>query len=139
MVPDCGAGARCAMGTVRESFAVLVRQGGPPAPAAGWPPIDLFNPPSGQPRVNREDLIAQVVAAVTAASPDVPQATDASVVLARVNIPADPKTAVTDADVAYLGRSVLLGQAVLFQMLLDLWERVEQGFAAAIGPGGAKA
>ena len=129
LVPGCEPAARCAPGTVRESFAILVAQGAPPAPGPAWPPTSLFEPPAGLPRADAADVLAQVVAWVTKQGPEPPKAAGVPVVLAHVTIPADPKTPVTEADVQYLGRPVLLSQAVLFQMILALWERVEQGLA----------
>ena len=126
LVPDCDSTTRCAPGTIRESFAVLVSQGAPTTPAPAWPPADFFEPPSGQPRIKAGDLMAEVVAWVDQACPEIPKPADAPVLLAQVTIPEDPKTAVTDTDINFLGRPVLLSQATLFQMILALWERVEQ-------------
>jgi hypothetical protein len=131
LVPGCDP-ARCAPGTIRESFAILVRQGEPPSPVP-WPPADFFQPAGGAARVSAADLMAAVVGHVTQASPDPPKVADVPVVLARVEIPADPNVAITDADLTYAGRSVLLSQAALLQMVLALWERVETGLAAAGG------
>jgi hypothetical protein len=136
LVPDCDSTTRCSPGTIRESFAILVSQGAPPAPGPAWPPADFFKPPLGQPRVQASDLMAKVVAWVMQVNPQVPQSADAPVVLAQVTIPADPTTLITDADVQYLGRPVLLCQATLFQMLLSLWERVEQCCAGGGGGSG---
>ncbi len=139
LVPDCDSTTRCAPGTIRESFAVLVTQGAPPTPGPVWPPAKFFEPPSGSGRVTAADLMAEVVAWVDKACPQVPTPADAPVLLAQVTIPMDPKAAVTDAAVTFLGRPVLLSQATLFQMLLALWERVEQGFAAIAGGSGGGA
>jgi hypothetical protein len=138
LVPDCESTARCAPGTIRESFAVLVTQGAPPAPAAPWPPTTFFEPPSGQPRVKPTDLMAEVAARVNQANPQPPTPANAPVLLAQVTIPTAATTALTAASVTDLGQPILLSQATLFQMLLALWERVEQGFAAA-GSGGGTA
>jgi hypothetical protein len=132
LVPGCDA-TRCAMGTVRESFAVLVTQGTPAAPAPAWPPPDLFEPTGSATRVAAADLVAALVGHVTQASPQPPQASAAPVLLAVVTIPNDPNTPVTDAGVSYVGRPVLLSQAELLQLVLALWERVESGLSAASG------
>jgi hypothetical protein len=81
--------------------------------------------------------MAAVVAWVDQASPEPPKPADVPVLLAQVTIK-DPKTPVTDADIQVLGRPVLLSQATFFQMLLALWERVEQGLSTLGGgkPGG---
>jgi hypothetical protein len=139
LVPDCESTARCAPGTIRESFAVLVTQGEPPAPAPAWPPTTFFEPPSGKPRVPAADLMAEVVAWVDQANPQPPTPANAPVLLAQVNIPTDSKALLTGASVTDLGQPILLSQATLFQMLLALWERVEQGFAAGGGGGSAGA
>jgi hypothetical protein len=83
----------------------------------------------------------KVVEWVTKQQPGPPKAADAPVVLAVVTIPADPNAAVTDADVSYVARSVLLSQAELFQMILALWNRVELCCAAVngLGAGGGTA
>jgi hypothetical protein len=133
LVPDCDSTTRCAPGTIREAFAILVSQGAPPAPAAAWPPPDFFEPPSAQPRVKASDLMAEIVARVDQSSPQGPKSADVPVLLAQVTIPVDPKTAVTDKDIQFLGQPILLSQATLLQMLLALWERVEQGLAAVGG------
>ncbi len=135
LVPDCESKTRCAPGTIRESFAVLVSQGAPPAPAPAWPPSTFFEPAPGQPRIKEGDLIAKVVAWVDQACCEPPKPVDAPVLLGQVTIPEDPKAALKDDDIKFLGRSVLLSQAALFQMLLALWERVEQGLAAIHGGG----
>jgi hypothetical protein len=112
-----------------------VSQGAPPTPAPPWPPSNFFEPPSGQPRVKASDLIAEIVARVGQVSPEPPKPANAPVLLAQVTIK-DPKTAVTDADIQIVGQPVLLSQYTLLQMVLSLWERVEQGLAAL---GGGKA
>jgi len=141
LVPDCDSTTRCAPGTIREAFAVLVSQEAQPAPET-WPPDDLFFPPllpdsPYQARLEASALMAKVVDWVDQACPEPPKPADAPVLLAQVTIPTDPKTAVTDADINFLGRPVLLSQATLFQMILALWERVEQGLAAIAGGGGS--
>ncbi len=142
LVPDCDSATRCAAGTIRESFAILVTQGAPPVPPPPWPPLNFFDPPtvkSGDvkpPNLTLNDIMAEVVAHVDMACPQVPTCADSPVLLAQVTMPASATDALTDADVSFVGRQVLLSQAALFQMILALWERVEHCCAAMAGGGG---
>ena len=135
LVPDCESKTRCAPGTIRESFAVLVSQGAPPAPAPAWPPSTFFEPAPGQPRIKEGDLIAKVVAWVDQACCEPPKPVERArapwtgyhprgsqgrVERRRYQIPrpvrpAQPGRPISDA--------------------AGCWERVEQGLAAIHGGG----
>ncbi len=127
LVSDCDTRDGCAPSTIRESFAVLVKEGTPKpfTPACAIP--DLFKPPSGQAHPDLNAIYAQITDFVGRACVDASD--DTCVVLGQVTLPGANEM-LTDKNVQYVGRQVVLNNTLLFELLLCLWDRVEQCCAA---------
>jgi hypothetical protein len=118
LVPDCNASERCAAGTIREGFSIIVRQATddvPSPPACGFP--QLQSPPDDRPL--NEVMHALLCERTQGAGLDVPQ--DASVRLARVTLQGSS----VDTIDAAAGRQLVYGNALLFELLVCLAERVQ--------------
>ena len=126
MVPvltgDCETRDGCAASTIREMYAVLVHEGAPPPLAPDCPIPGLFHPPAGQTHAAADEFYAQLVD-FNARECSVPAA-ETCVVLGSIALPVGAP--LTDASVRTAGRRVVVGQATLLQLLLCLWERVEE-------------
>jgi hypothetical protein len=123
LVSDCETREGCAPSTIRESFAVLVQAGGATSAIPGCAVPGLFMPAGNASRADIVDIFARVLGRVDEACADV--GGDPCVVLGDVMLPPDGGLLV-DADVSYTGRQVILNNQLLFEMILCLWERVEE-------------
>jgi hypothetical protein len=123
LISDCETREGCAPSTIRESFAILVQEGGATSAIPECAIPGLFIPAENASRVDMVDLFARVLGRVDQACADVGRG--ACVVLGDVMLPPGGSMLV-DADVSYTGRQVVLNNQLLFEMILCLWERVEQ-------------
>ena len=118
LVPDCGDVERCAASTIREGFRVLVREAPddiPGPPACGFP--ELESPPDDPPLHQFiHKLLCDRIQGSGLELPD-----DASVRLARVKV---EDSALSDIDAA-AGRQLVYSNALLYELVLCLAERVE--------------
>jgi hypothetical protein len=117
---ECETRDGCAPSTIIESAAVLVREGAPEAYAPACDFSGLFAPPQGEPQGTVEAVYARILERIGGGCPEVGD--DLCVVLARVEIPGNGGALTIDP----IGRRVVVGNALLFEMLLCLWDRVEQ-------------
>jgi len=126
LVGDCETERGCAPSIVRERYMVLVREGAPPpiAPACQLP--GLFTPSEGKKGV--PNIHPRLVERVSKACPEVEG--DNCVVLARVNLPPAGE-AITADMIDHSVRPVVIGNTLLFELLLCLAERVEECCAQA--------
>jgi hypothetical protein len=118
LVPDCNASERCAAGTIREGFSMLVRQATedvPNPPACGFP--QLQSPPDDRPL--NEVMHALLCERTQGTGLEVPQ--DASVRLARVTLQGSS----VDSIDAAAGRQLVYGNALLFELIVCLADRVQ--------------
>src|SRR5262249_16996836 len=101
--------------TIVERYAVLVSDGEPAPyePACARP--DLFQPGPGEIQANTGELYARLLGLVNAACADVSDPT--SVVLGQVAVRSSGPP-LSDADVAYTGRRVVLNTGLLFDVVL---------------------
>lgn len=122
LVPDCDTSGNCAPSTIREGFRVLVRQTEevPSSPACNFP---LQSPPAETPL---QELLQLLLCERTREKcSEVP--TDASIPLGRVTI---ENAAISSIDPC-LGRQLVYSNALLYELILCLAERVQ---ALSSGP-----
>jgi hypothetical protein len=128
LVGDCDTRDGCAPSTIREAFAVIVRDGPAPAYVPQCPIAGLFKPPSGKSSADIADVYAKLNDLVTGTSPEAGPET--CVVLGQVTLPAgdSPPTA---ESIEPAGRRAVFDNTLLLELVLCLWDRVEQCCAAA--------
>lgn len=122
LVADCDTRNNCAPGTIRETFAITVSEGAPTAYEPGCAVEDLFTPANGESRATPAEVYAKLMNLVGGACADV--SGDVCVVLGQVTLPAAGE-ALADTNLQPTGRRVILNNAMLFQLILCLWDRVE--------------
>ena len=130
LVDDCGGAEESAPGTLRESFAVVVRKGAPRAADPAGPGPNLFaTGPAGAP-----DPAALLDGLTGWLSRDCPSpAAPDWVVLGQVAL-TEGVERLAPADVTAAGRGAVPSTPELLQLILWLWQRVEEQFAALAPP-----
>jgi hypothetical protein len=123
LVSDCDQRDGCAPSTIRESFAVLVREGEPEPYTPDCAIDGLFGPVRGREPPTTEAVYARLIDLVGDASANVDG--DECVVLGQVALPSDD-AGLADKHVQDVGRKLALNNTLLFQLILCLWDRVEQ-------------
>jgi hypothetical protein len=101
---------------------VVVQEGAPHIYEPACAAHDLFRPGLGQTRGRIEDVYARIVELVSRGCADPGPETTVTLgqVRLRANVPLTPH------DVRPVGRRVVLNNTLLFELLLCLWDRVEQ-------------